>query len=167
MSKGTKKVVGVVIIIVLILLVSWLVYRGTKSEQANINETNTMQSEDMKISNEVNEIIEENNVVEEEVAIPEEDNNEEEAVKTTEEEEKPKQSSTSNSEVVAGTNADREKRAVELAKKYYENEYGSTEGLNFEVDDIDGAGRYIVKYGTPDRSMYLYVNLSTETVSEK
>ena len=165
MSKGAKKVLGVVIIIILLVVVSWLIYRGTKPELANINETNTMQSEDMQISNEVNEITEEEeNVVEKETT--EEENSKEENIETKEEE-KPQQSSTSNSEVVAGTNADREKRAVELAKKYYENEYGSTEGLNFEVDDIDGGGRYIVKYGTPDRSMYLYVNLSAETVSEK
>lgn len=168
MSKGAKKVLGVIIIIVLIVLVSWLAYRGTQAEPASINETNELPNEDMEMVNEANTIneVEEENVVEENTTTTEDNSDEKETTEpqTKQEESKP----SSNTEVVSGTKASREEKAVELAKEYYEKEYGSTEGLDFEVDDIDGGGRYIVRYGTAETgTMFLYVNLSTGTVSEK
>lgn len=170
MSKGAKKVIGIVIIIILIVLVSWLAYRGTQTETASLNETNVMPNADMEMINELNEIneTEEENVVEENTVETEDNNNDEE--ETTEPETKTEEptSSTSDTEVVAGTESEREDKAIKLAKEYYENEYGSTDGINFEVDDVDGGGRYIVRYGTAETgTMFLYVNLSTGTVSEK
>lgn len=169
MSKGAKKVLGVIIIVILIVLVSWIVYRGTQTEPASINETNELPNEDMEMANEVNEInvVEEENIVEENTTESEKNVDNEDETEPQTQSEEAESSTTSSTEVVSGTKASREERAVELAKEYYENEYGSAEGIDFEVDDVDGGGRYIVRYGTANASMFLYVNLNTGTVSEK
>lgn len=164
MSKGAKKVLGAIIIIILILAVVWLGYEGTRTETTSINETNEISNENMGMVNEVNEIDEEeenNTVVEEE---PADDNTD-----TTIEEEKTDVDQNSSSETVSGTSESREERAIELAKEYYEEEYGSAEEINFGIEDIYGDGSYIVRVGNAGESMnmFLLVNLDTETVTER
>ena len=163
MSKGAKKVLGAIIIIILIIAVVWLGYEGTRTDTTSINETNEISNENMGMVNEVNEIEEE---VENDTVVEEEQ--EEDNADTTVEEENTDTDQNLGSETVSGTTESREGRAVELAKEYYEEEYGSTEGINFEVEDVYGDGSYIVKYGTADTGiMYLLVNLDTETVTER
>ena len=41
-NKGTKKVLGAIIIIILIVAVSWLVYRGINTETTSIKELNEL-----------------------------------------------------------------------------------------------------------------------------
>ena len=50
---------------------------------------------------------------------------------------------------MTGTTASREERAVELAKEYYEEEYGSTDGVYFRYE-VNCDGRYIVRAGSAE-----------------
>lgn len=163
MSKGAKKGLGLIIIIILIVIVAYLIYGNTTKETNNSNTLNTVQRENSeelntienKTQNEIVNVIEEDEeVVNEEKTEPEIDN---------EEENEP----TQESEVVSGNTLTREEKAVEYAKKYYEEEYGSSEGVNFANDGIREDGTYIVRSGTVEKPMYLIVNISTGEVTEK
>lgn len=166
MKKGTKRVIGAVIAILLILVIAWLIYESVKPDTVSIGATNEIPNENMGITNEVGNFIEDdttNTINQNETTIetvPEENNSEaEEEIKNNNEGE---------SEVVSGTTTSREERAVELAKEYFEKEYGSTDGIYFEYDSVNGDGRHIVRAGTADTgTMYLLVNLSTGEVAEK
>lgn len=165
MKKGTKQAIIAVVVIILILAIVWIVYESVKPEPVNISATNEMPNENMGESNLINEtendvtnVLEENELVNETV---------DEGTNEVAQNEETTQSG-DDSEIISGTTKSREERAVELAKEYYEEEYGSTEGIYFEYDSIYEDGRYIVRAGTADTgTMYLYVNLSTENVSEE
>lgn len=164
MSKGAKKILGTVIIIILVLAVIWLVYESVKAEPAQINETNELPNENMGIDNVINELYdeEETNTTEEE--IKKEDNSKEENVdKQTEE-----KNQSSNSEVVSGTKTSREEKSVELAKEYYETEYDNVEDVYFRCDTVNTNGDYVVIASNNGVTLaYLIVDLATETVTEK
>ena len=164
MSKGAKKILGTVIIIILVLAVIWLVYESVKAEPAQINETNELPNENMGIDNVINELYdeEETNTTEEE--IKKEDNSKDENVdKQTEE-----KNQSSNSEVVSGTKTSREEKAVELAKEYYETEYDNVEDVYFRCDTVNTNGDYVVIASNNGVTLaYLIVDLATETVTEK
>ena len=68
-----------------------------------------------------------------------------------------------------GTNESREERAVELAKEYYEEEYGSLDGIYFRCDSVYKDGRYVVTVtsGPNETLAFLYVDLRTELVEER
>lgn len=162
MKKGTKKVIGAVIAIVVVLVLAWLIYESVKPETVSIGATNELPNENMGLNNVTNDLSAEavtnsettyeptnevsneaNNVVEQET----EDNNE--------------------SEIVSGSSLSREERAVELAKEYYEEEYGSADGIYFEFDSLNEDGRYRVRAGTADSgTKYFLVDLNNETVEE-
>ena len=166
MKKGTKKIIGIVVAIIIVLALAWLIYESVKPDTVSIGATNEIPNENMGITNEVGNFIEDdttNTINQNETtieAVPEENNSEaEEEIKNNNEGE---------SEVVSGTTTSREERAVELAKEYFEKEYGSTDGIYFEYDSVNGDGRHIVRAGTADTgTMYLLVNLSTGEVAEK
>ena len=169
MKKGTKKIIGIVIAILLILVIAWLIYESVKPDTVSIGATNEIPNENMGIANEVGNFIENditNTANENEIAnevVNEVNNNE-----TNTEEQVTDNSNENDSEIVSGTATSREEKAVELAEEYYEKEYGSTDGIYFEYDSINGDGRYRIRIGTADTgTMYLFVNLSTGEVSEK
>lgn len=162
MSKGAKKVLGAIIIIILIVLVSWLGYESMNAEPASINATNEVSNQNMGLDNEVNEVYEEeeNTVVEEEEQVEEETTVDEEPVV----EEEPN----SNTEVISGTNATREERAVSLAKEYYAKEYDNVDDVYFRFDTVNGNGDYVVIASNNGETLaFLIVDLDTETVTEK
>lgn len=164
MSKGAKKILGTVIIIILVLAVIWLVYESVKAEPAQINETNELPNENMGIDNVINELYdeEETNTTEEE--INKEGNKKEENVDEQTEE----KNQSSNSEVVSGTKTSREEKAVELAKEYYETEYDNVEDVYFRCDTVNTNGDYVVIASNNGVTLaYLIVDLATETVTEK
>lgn len=170
MKKGTKKIIGIVIAILLILVIAWLIYESVKPDTVSIGATNEIPNENMGMENDISNLIENNvtnttneNEIENEVVneVSNETNNDEA-------EEQVSDNNESESEVVSGTATSREEKAVELAEKYFEEEYGSTDGIYFEYDSVNGDGRHIVRVGTADtRTMYLLVNLSTGEVTEK
>ena len=165
MSKSVKKVIAVLVILLIILAIVWAVYESVKPEPASISATNELPNENMGIDNIINDFFEEdanltnetlNETVENDIEENEENNNEE-------------SSSNSSSEVVTGTNASREERAIEYAKQYYEEEYGSTDEIYFSCEEINGDGRYIVRVGTAGQgmNMFLLVNIDNGEVTEK
>ncbi len=166
MKKGTKKIIGIVVAIIIVLALAWLIYESVKPDTVSIGATNEIPNENMGITNEVGNFIEDdttNTINQNETTIEtaQEENN-------SEEEEEIKNNNEGESEVVSGTTTSREERAVELAKEYFEKEYGSTDGIYFEYDSVNGDGRHIVRAGTADTgTMYLLVNLSTGEVAEK
>lgn len=166
MKKGTKKIIGIVVAIIIVLALAWLIYESVKPDTVSIGATNEIPNENMEITNEVGNFIEDdttNTINQNETTIEtaQEENN-------SEEEEEIKNNNEGESEVVSGTTTSREERAVELAKEYFEKEYGSTDGIYFEYDSVNGDGRHIVRAGTADTgTMYLLVNLSTGEVAEK
>ena len=166
MKKGTKTLIGVLIVIILVIVIAWLVYDNTKSKTASVNGKNNIPNAGAEVSNseenviqneEVNNIVAENEIVSNEVVANE--TNEEE----TEEPENNK------SEVVSGTNASREEKALQLAEDYYEENYGNAEDVYFNNQGVNGDGNYIVRAGVAGVGSYRYfiVNLDTEEVTEK
>ena len=156
-----KKVLGVIIIVILIFAVIWLVYENTKAEPANINAMNETQNENMGMSNVIEDLYGEDstNTVNE----PQEEINDE-----VETEEPQVENKENNTEIVSGTTASREERAIEIAKEYYEQEYGDADSTLFGYESVYGDGRYIIRVGTAGSSMnlWLLVNLETGEVTE-
>ena len=159
MSKKVKRIIGIIIVIVLIIGVIWLLSEYAKPEQTSLEPVNELPNEDMEEANVVANIMEETS---NEVTTTEEENVQEQPAKEEE-------NSKNDSEVVSGTSLSREEQAVELAKKYYEQEYGSIDGVNFEFNDIYKDGRYIITVGNAGvgSNTFLYVNLSTGEVSSE
>lgn len=174
MSKNTKIIIIAIVIIVLLAAIIWVVYESFKSEPASIGETNVLPNENMGIDNVTNEFLEEgtNNINETNsldtnvVANELEDEQVSSEATTNEANDN---NGNKDSEKVYGTVADREARAVELAKEYYEEEYGNADELNFDYEALNGDGRYIVRAGKPGvgRNKFFYVDIDTEIVEEK
>lgn len=178
MSKNTKIIIVAIVIIVLLAAIIWVVYESFKSEPASIGETNVLPNENMGIDNVTNDFLEEdvNNVnetnsVDTNVVANEMEDEHGSSEEPTIESNSGNNSSNDNkdSEKVYGTVADREARAVELAKEYYEEEYGNADELNFDYEALNGDGRYIVRAGKPGvgRNKFFYVDIDTEIVEEK
>lgn len=174
MKKSTKTIIGVVVIILLIAGISFAAYEATKSEPVDIAEVNETANEGMEEANIINEVLEnevENTIVNEianEVANEVAQNEVVQNTTTEQNDDENEEYVGSGSEVVTGTNATREERAVELAKEYYEETYGSTDGVYFNYDSVNSDGRYIVIAGAAGSSQnrFLFVNLNTEEVAE-
>lgn len=174
MSKNTKIIIIAIVIIVLLAAMIWVVYESFKSEPASIGETNVLPNENMGIDNVTNEFLEEgtNNInetnsVDTNVVANELEDEQVSSEATTNEAND--NNGNKDSEKVYGTVADREARAVELAKEYYEEEYGNADELNFDYEALNGDGRYIVRAGKPGvgRNKFFYVDIDTEIVEEK
>lgn len=166
MKKSTKTIIGVVVIILLIAGVSWAAYEVTKSEpvdMAGLNETANEGMDEINVIEETPENKVENTSGENEIANEVAENEVEEPI-VEEKEEEP-----NGPEVVEGTNATREERAVELAKEYYEETYGSTDGVYFTYDSVNSDGRYRVIAGSAGSGLnkFLLVDLNKEEVTEK
>lgn len=174
MKKSTKTIIGVVVIILLIAGISFAAYEATKSEPVDIAEVNETANEGMEETNIINEVLEnevENTIVNEianEVANEVAQNEVVQNTTTEQNDDENEEYVGNGSEVVTGTNATREERAVELAKEYYEETYGSTDGVYFNYDSVNSDGRYIVIAGAAGSSQnrFLFVNLNTEEVAE-
>lgn len=174
MSKNTKIIIIAIVIIVLLAAIIWVVYESFKSEPASIGETNVLPNENMGIDNVTNEFLEEgtNNInetnsVDTNVVANELEDEQVSSEATTNEAND--NNGNKDSEKVYGTVADREARAVELAKEYYAEEYGSTDGVYFRYDSVNSDGRYRVVAGSAEggSNKFLLVNLSTGEVQEK
>lgn len=175
MNKGLK-VTLIVIVVILIIVLIWLGIKGIKPDAEETNSANIINGIETDTGNEVDTNIVDTNNVDEANTIANETTNETSGNVTDEPEEEPEnngQSNTENnsstSEVVPGTTASREERAVELAKEYYAEKYGSTDGVYFRYDSVNSDGRYRVVAGSAEggSNKFLLVNLSTGEVQEK
>ena len=165
MSKNTKKILGIVVIVILILVAIWVVYENVKPEPASVNISNDLPDENVGIDNIINDIFENEvtNTVSNETVneIIDKGTNKNEESNTN-------QVDKEDSETVSGTATTRKEKAIELAKEYYEEEYGSTEGIYFRYDSIYGDGRYIVIASSEGRTVaFLFVDLKTGVVTKK
>ena len=164
MSKGAKRFLIVIVVAIVVLAIIWIVYEANKPEPASINAATELPDENKGIDNIINDFVE-NEVVSEEDKNANEDataGEKEEIVTDT-------NSGNSSSELMPGTNESREERAVELAKEYYEEEYGSLDGIYFRCDSVYKDGRYVVTVtsGPNETLAFLYVDLRTELVEER
>lgn len=164
MSKGAKRFLIVIVIAIVVLAIIWIVYEANKPEPASINAATELPDENKGIDNIINDFVE-NEVVSEE----DENANEDATAGEKEEEETDTNSGNSSSELMPGTNESREERAVELAKEYYEEEYGSLDGIYFRCDSVYKDGRYVVTVtsGPNETLAFLYIDLRTELVEER
>lgn len=164
MSKGAKRFLIVIVIAIVVLAIIWIVYEANKPEPASINAATELPDENKGIDNIINDF------VENEVASEEDENaNEDATAGEKEEEETDTNSGNSSSELMPGTNESREERAVELAKEYYEEKYGSLDGIYFRCDSVYKDGRYVVTVtsGPNETLAFLYIDLRTELVEER
>lgn len=175
MSKGGKTFLILVIIVLLALGIIWAVYENYKTEPANINATTDLPNENKGIDNIINDFVENEivnsvegaNIVSEDSTTLEEENasssgnsNSDENVEDTKK--------GSSSEVVEGTTMSREERAIELAKEYYEEEYGDSDDIYFRYDGVNGEGKHIVVASSNAVTVaFLIVDLNTGLVTEK
>ena len=164
MSKGAKRFLIVIVVAIVVLAIIWIVYEANKPEPASINATTELPDENKGIDNIINDFVE-NEVVSEE----DENANEDATAGEKEEVVTDTNSGNSSSELMPGTNESREERAVELAKEYYEEEYGSLDGIYFRCDSVYKDGRYVVTVtsGPNETLAFLYVDLRTEIVEER
>ena len=176
MSKGGKSFLIVVIIVLLALGVVWAVYENYKTEPANVNATTDLPNENKGIDNIINDFVEneivntveEANVLEENTAT---DNEEVSSNKTDDSNSNNNNDSTSSgnsSEIVEGTTTSREEKAIELAKDYYEEEYGNSNDIYFRYDGVNTEGKHIVVASSNAVTVaFLIVDLNTGLVTEK
>ena len=164
MSKGAKRFLIVIVVAIVVLAIIWIVYEANKPEPASINAATELPDENKGIDNIINDFVE-NEVVSEE----DENANEDATAGEKEEVVTDTNSGNSSSELMPGTNESREERAVELAKEYYEEKYGSLDGIYFRCDSVYKDGRYVVTVtsGPNETLAFLYVDLRTELVEER
>ena len=164
MSKGAKRFLIVIVVAIVVLAIIWIVYEANKPEPARINAATELPDENKGIDNIIKDFVE-NEVVSEE----DENANEDATAGEKEEVVTDTNSGNSSSELMPGTNESREERAVELAKEYYEEEYGSLDGIYFRCDSVYKDGRYVVTVtsGPNETLAFLYVDLRTEIVEER
>ena len=170
MSKSTKRLLGIVVIVVLILAIVWMVYENLKPESASVHTANELTNVNKELDNIINDLFEnepineETNVIANEI-VNETVNDDEKADNETVN----KEENNNTSETVEGTTLSREEKAEKLAKEYYEDEYGSVEGIYFRYDSIYGDGRYIVvaRNSSGATVAFLFVDLSTGKVTRK
>lgn len=172
MSKGAKSFLVIVVIVLLVLGIVWAVYENYKTEPANINATTDLPDENKGIDNIINDFVEnemintveEANVVEDTMT----DNEEVSGNNSNSNENSDSSSSGNSSEVVEGTSTSREERAIELAKEYYEEEYGNSDDLYFSYEGVNGEGKHIVRASSNAVNVaFLIVDLNTGLVTEK
>lgn len=172
MSKGAKSFLVIVVIVLLVLGIVWAVYENYKTEPANINATTDLPDENKGIDNIINDFVEnemintveEANVVEDTTT----DNEKVSGNNSNSNENSDSSSSGNSSEVVEGTSTSREERAIELAKEYYEEEYGNSDDLYFSYEGVNGEGKHIVRASSNAVNVaFLIVDLNTGLVTEK
>ena len=172
MSKGGKSFFIVVVIVLLVLGIVWAVYENYKTEPANINATTDLPDENKGIDNIINDFVE-NEIVNtvEEANVVEDTTTDNEKVSgnnSNSNENSDSSSSGNSSEVVEGTSTSREERAIELAKEYYEEEYGNSDDLYFSYEGVNGEGKHIVRASSNAVNVaFLIVDLNTGLVTEK
>lgn len=172
MKKETKTITIIVLAVVIILALIWGLYATFKTEESAVNPANNLSDESMGLSDTANSINENaitNSEAQNEVANETTDETGNEVVDEEVTEPEATESNTgSESEIVTGTTASREDRAEELAKEYYEKEYGSADEIYFTYQSVNSDGRYIIRAGNADSgtNMFLYVNIDTGKVSE-
>ena len=176
MSKSGKSFLIVVVIVLLVLGIVWAVYENYKTEPANINATTDLPDENKGIDNIINDFVEnaivntveEKNVLEENNAT---DNEEVSSNKTDDSNSNNNNDSTSSgnsSEIVEGTTTSRGEKAIELAKDYYEEEYGNSNDIYFRYDGVNTEGKHIVVASSNAVTVaFLIVDLNTGLVTEK
>ena len=172
MSKGAKSFLVIVVIVLIVLGIVWAVYENYKTEPANINATTDLPDENKGIDNIINDFVENemiNTVEEANVVEDTTTNNEEVSANNSNSNENSDSSSSGNSsEVVEGTSTSREERAIELAKEYYEEEYGNSDDLYFSYEGVNGEGKHIVRASSNAVNVaFLIVDLNTGLVTEK
>ena len=172
MSKGAKRFLVIVVIVLLVLGIVWAVYENYKTEPANINATTDLPDENKGIDNIINDFVE-NEIVNtvEEANVVEDTTTDNEGVSannSNSNENSDSSSSGNSSEVVEGTSTSREERAIELAKEYYEEEYGNSDDLYFSYEGVNGEGKHIVRASSNAVNVaFLIVDLNTGLVTEK
>lgn len=172
MSKGAKSFLVIVVIVLLVLGIVWAVYENYKTEPANINATTDLPDENKGIDNIINDFVE-NEIVNtvEEANVVEDTTTDNEGVSannSNSNENSDSSSSGNSSEVVEGTSTSREERAIELAKEYYEEEYGNSDDLYFSYEGVNGEGKHIVRASSNAVNVaFLIVDLNTGLVTEK
>lgn len=174
MSKNAKRIIIAVIILLLVLAIIWVVYESFKAEPANINATNELPNENTGIDN-VTDVFKETNSVNEtnevDANVVEDDTEHEQGSSevTTNDSNDDDNDNNGNSEKVYGTVEEREARAVELAKEYYEEEYGNSSELIFAFESLNGDGRYIVRAGKPGviDNKFFFVDVDSGIVQER
>ena len=169
MSKNTKTVLVIIVIALLTLAIIWAVYESYKPEPASINTTTNLPDENKGLDNIINDFVvnEVNNNVEEENIVEEENKNN--INQQEKEEDNNENENTESSEVVPGTSETREEKAIELAKEFYEEEYGSTDGIYFRYDSVYKDGRHIIVASSDGGKTvaFLFVDLNTGLVQKK
>ena len=168
MSKNTKTVLVIIVIALLTLAIIWAVYESYKPEPASINTTTNLPDENKGLDNIINDFVvnEVNNNVEEENIVEENKNN---INQQEQEEDNNEKENTQSSEVVPGTSESREEKAIELAKEFYEEEYGNIDELSFRYDSVYKDGRHIVVVSSTGGKTvaFLFVDLNTGLVQKK
>lgn len=168
MSKNTKTVLVIILIALLALAIIWAVYESYKPEPASINTTTNLPDENKGLDNIINDFVvnEVNNNVEDENIVEENKNN---INQQEQEEDNNEKENTQSSEVVPGTSESREEKAIELAKEFYEEEYGNIDELAFRYDSVYKDGRHIVVVSSTGGKTvaFLFVDLNTGLVQKK
>lgn len=167
MSKGTKKILIVIVVALLVLAIIWAIYEGYKPEPASVNATTELPDENKGIDNIINDFVE-NETVNETKNVVVNTNKNDSSNESKQEDSNDNSEDNKGSEVVYGTSETREEKAISLAKEYYKDKYGSLDGISFRYDSVYGDGRHIIVASSNGKTVaFLFVNLNTNLVEEK
>ena len=174
MSNGVKIVItmfAIVIVAFCILYVGYNYFKTQPIDANTVNKGNIIADANTGLANMLNEILSEenvNNVVDEDNLNTESNTEKEETTSNSE-----NSGNTSNS--VDETEEDnstipREKKAIELVKEEWENEWGNTSGVTFNNIGIQSDGQYRVSVNdsrTTEVIQFYIVDVDTGLVKEK
>ncbi len=170
MKKRTKNTIIIVAIILIIFAIIFVVYQKFQAEPMNANTTgeNILEDANTGLENMLNDILNE---------VDEEENSEDNSIEETEESEK---TTTNNSENKNQANdkkqteddnrmTSKESKAIELVKKQWEEEWGDTDDVSFNVS-VQSDGKYgVTVYDTTTtKSIQFYiVDVDTGIIKER
>ena len=165
MSKGTKNIIIIVAITLLVFAILFAVYGHFKTEpmNANTSKENVLGDANTGLENLLGNIFNEENVVKNENTT----GNNEETNKETNINQDNKNETTNSAQ--ENNLTPKETKAIELAKKQWIDEMGSTNNVSFSVS-IQNDGKYGVTIydTTTTRTIQFYiVDVDNETVKER
>lgn len=177
MSKTTKNLLIIAVIVLLMFGIAFAVYSHFKSKpiDANVEKENILDDANKGLENLINDIFEEDNNTEnaqnkEDTENIENKNDKTNTASTNTQTQTPSTNKDNNAEQIENQTTPGEKKALELAKKEWKKEWGNLEGVSFNNESIQSDGKYVISVNDSKTTRVVcryVVDTNTGIVEEK
>ena len=172
MSKTTRNILIVVVIVLLVFAIILAVYNQFKSEpmDANVEKENILDDANAGLENLINDILEENEENSNNIDDNSESNNVSKNTQTSNTNVQNQSSSDNTSNVTENQTTPGEQKAIELVKTEWKKEWGDLDGVSFNNVAIRDDGKYEVSVNDSKTTKVIHryiVDTDTGIVEER